>query len=70
MHRDILTAKQVKLLPLIREFSRDYYLVGGTAIALYLGHRRSIDFVDRLVSDDEIKYYLTNIATNPFQREI
>ena len=44
MHRDILTAKQVKLLPLIREFSRDYYLVGGTAIALYLGHRRSIDF--------------------------
>ena len=44
MHKDILTAKQVKLLPLIREFSRDYYLVGGTAIALYLGHRRSIDF--------------------------
>ena len=44
MHRDILTAKQVKLLPLIREFSRDYYLVGGTTIALYLGHRRSIDF--------------------------
>src|SRR4030043_1449887 len=44
MHRDILTAKQVKPLPLIKEFSRDYYLVGGTAIALYLGHRRSIDF--------------------------
>jgi len=44
MHKDILTAKQVKLLPLIREFIRDYYLVGGTAIALYLGHRRSIDF--------------------------
>jgi hypothetical protein len=44
MHRDILTAKQVELLPLIGEFSRDYYLVGGTAIALYLGHRRSIDF--------------------------
>lgn len=44
MHTDILTAKQVKLLPLVGEFSRDYYLVGGTAIALYLGHRRSIDF--------------------------
>lgn len=26
------------------EFKREYYLVGGTAIALYLGHRRSIDF--------------------------
>jgi tRNA nucleotidyltransferase/poly(A) polymerase len=44
MHRNILTANQVKLLPLIKEFSQDYYLVGGTAIALYLGHRRSIDF--------------------------
>ena len=31
MHRNILTANQVKLLPLIKEFSRDYYLVGGTA---------------------------------------
>lgn len=44
MHLDILTTKQIELLPLIREFSEDYYLVGGTAIALYLGHRRSIDF--------------------------
>lgn len=25
-------------------FRREYFLVGGTAIALYLGHRRSIDF--------------------------
>jgi hypothetical protein len=44
MYRDILTANQVKLLPLVKEFARDYYLVGGTAIALHLGHRRSIDF--------------------------
>jgi hypothetical protein len=42
MRKDILTANQIRLLPLIREFSREYYLVGGTAIALYLGHRRSI----------------------------
>ena len=44
MHKDILTANQIKLLPLVKEFAQDYYLVGGTAIALYLGHRRSIDF--------------------------
>ena len=25
-------------------FRREYYLVGGTAIALHIGHRRSIDF--------------------------
>jgi len=32
------------LLPLINDFSKTYYLVGGTAIALHLGHRRSIDY--------------------------
>ena len=44
MFKNVLTANQLKLLPLVKEFSRDYYLVGGTAIALHLGHRRSIDF--------------------------
>lgn len=44
MHKEILTEEQVKLLPLLGKFSRDFGLVGGTAIALYLGHRRSIDF--------------------------
>jgi hypothetical protein len=53
MQNDILTANQLELLPLIREFSRDYYLAGGTAIALYLGHRRSIDF--DLFTSEQIK---------------
>lgn len=44
MHKEILTAEQVELLPLVKTFQRDFYLVGGTAIALHLGHRRSIDF--------------------------
>ena len=43
-HKEILNDKQSELLPLIGEFKREYYLVGGTAIALYLGHRRSIDY--------------------------
>ena len=43
-HKEILNSKQNELLPLIGEFKREYYLVGGTAIALCLGHRRSIDF--------------------------
>ena len=34
----------MQLLPLMAQFKREYYLVGGTAIALYIGHRRSIDF--------------------------
>lgn len=44
MHHNILSKSQTDLLPLISLFNREYYLVGGTAIALYLGHRRSIDF--------------------------
>jgi hypothetical protein len=44
MHEEILTKKQVELIPLIRVFNRSFYLVGGTAIALYVGHRHSIDF--------------------------
>lgn len=44
MHKEILNDRQTALLPLMAKFRREYYLVGGTAIALYIGHRRSIDF--------------------------
>jgi hypothetical protein len=44
MHPDILSKEQKELLPMISQFKREFYLVGGTAIALQIGHRRSIDF--------------------------
>lgn len=44
MHKEILTEEQVKLLPLMLVFMKDFGLVGGTAIALQIGHRQSIDF--------------------------
>jgi len=44
MRIEILTDGQKKLLDFIRQYKRNYYLVGGTAIALQLGHRQSIDF--------------------------
>ena len=44
MYKNILNEDQVQLLDLIKKFSTNFYLVGGTAIALHLGHRRSIDF--------------------------
>jgi len=44
MHLDILNKNQKNLLPFISQFKREYYLVGGTAIALHIGHRESIDF--------------------------
>ena len=44
MHPEIFSEEQQKLLPLAQKFYKDFGLVGGTAIALQLGHRRSIDF--------------------------
>lgn len=44
MHTEILTPEQGELLDFVSSFKRGFYLVGGTAIALQLGHRRSIDF--------------------------
>jgi hypothetical protein len=43
-HKEILTDSQIKLLPVLKLFSDRFALVGGTAIALQIGHRRSIDF--------------------------
>ena len=44
MHPEILTENQLAILPYLKGFNRKFYLVGGTAIALYLGHRQSIDY--------------------------
>lgn len=44
MHKEILTREQVELLPLLHVFSKEFGLVGGTAMALNIGHRQSIDF--------------------------
>ncbi len=44
MHLEILNNEQKELLPILSQFKREYYLVGGTAIALHIGHRESIDF--------------------------
>ena len=44
MQEEVLSGKQKDLLPFIATFSDNFGLIGGTAIALQLGHRRSIDF--------------------------
>jgi len=72
MNKQVLNKDQEQLLSLIQLFSSDFYLVGGTAIALHLGHRRSIDydlFTDnnfdpmklrnRIMKDKAIDYTIT-----------
>jgi len=44
LHKEILTNEQIKLLSLVKLFNKDFGLVGGTAIALHIGHRESLDF--------------------------
>lgn len=44
MYKGILAKEQSNIFSLLREFSRSFGLVGGTAIALQLGHRKSVDF--------------------------
>jgi hypothetical protein len=44
MHDSILSIEQKQLLPFIQSFKKEYYLVGGTAVSLQIGHRESIDF--------------------------
>ena len=44
LHLEILTKEQKELLPIVKKFYKDFGLVDGTAIALQIGHRESIDF--------------------------
>ncbi len=44
MRKEILSEKQLKLLPLVKTFSKNFGLAGGTAIAFHIGHRESLDF--------------------------
>lgn len=43
MHVEALTPQAAKLFPHLARF-KDFYLVGGTALALQIGHRLSVDF--------------------------
>jgi hypothetical protein len=45
LHLNILNEQQRTLLPCLAEVAADkFYLAGGTALALQLGHRLSVDF--------------------------
>ena len=44
MFYNILDEKRKNILPLFELFKSDFYLAGGTALALQLGHRDSVDF--------------------------
>ena len=53
LHLDILPEEQLRLFETLssQSFITDFYLAGGTCLALQIGHRRSIDF-DFFITDD------------------
>src|ERR1700720_3199638 len=51
MHREVLTKRAAELFGSLRRFP-GFYLAGGTALALQIGHRVSVDF--DLFCDGEI----------------
>ena len=69
MHTEILSAQQKELLPYITRFQRSFYLVGGTAIALHIGHRRSIDFDLFTLSDLQKSKIRRVLLEIPFQQK-
>ena len=44
MFYNILDKKRENILPFLKSLKQDFYLAGGTALALQLGHRDSVDF--------------------------
>lgn len=44
MFFNILDKKRLNILPIFKSFKDKFYLAGGTALALQIGHRDSIDF--------------------------
>jgi hypothetical protein len=67
MHLNILSDGQNELLSFISIFRRNYYLVGGTAIALHIGHRRSVDFdlfTDKTINKSLIKKKILELKFN------
>ena len=70
MHDEVLNADQLKLLPLMAQFRREYYLVGGTAIALHIGHRRSVDFDMFKMSAINHKRNLDKIVAAGFDHQV
>lgn len=67
---EILNSSQIEFLPYLRIFNKSFFLVGGTALALQIGHRRSIDF-DLFTSSPIIKYRLkAKLIQIPYEKKL
>jgi hypothetical protein len=64
MHKEVLTKEGARLFPALAAFSA-FYLAGGTALALQIGHRVSVDF--DFFSPEPIPRNLLNTVKRVFE---
>lgn len=65
MYKNILDNRQQKVLGSLGHFKESFGLVGGTAIALIIGHRRSIDldlFSNKEFENEDIRKEIVKIG--------
>ena len=67
MYPNILSPEQLEIIPLMQDFKKEFYLVGGTAIALQIGHRKSIDFDMFKATSLNTKRILDKIDQNKYK---
>ena len=68
MHLEVLNSNQNKLLPYLISFKRSFYLVGGTATALHIGYRQSIDFDLFTISSLKKSRIIQKLNNIPFKK--
>ena len=70
MYLNILSKEQEALLPWLKSYRNKFVLAGGTAMAIQIGHRRSIDF--DLFSTEPIKKadIKRSINTIPYDKQL
>ena len=66
IRKNVLTDEMQKIYPLLGEFQDDFYLAGGTGLALLIGHRISVDF--DFFSDKPIKKTLVRKIEEIFSK--
>jgi predicted nucleotidyltransferase component of viral defense system len=72
LHPDILPGTQLRLLEKLsnQPFINDFYLAGGTGLALNIGHRKSLDFDFFIPGDFDTSVIINKlIQIGTYQRE-
>jgi len=74
MKYSVLDKKRKSLLPLFKIFKKDFYLAGGTGLALQLGHRKSYDFdffsEERFNENKLFKKIISNLGDHQVQKTL